>query len=91
MEESHQKLFRTTLEENNKLVGDIKIREKTLLIDYVVLEGRPAEKIVEHVVQEGYDLIAMGGTGYGGSEDTILGSMTSAMVDRSPLPVLIVK
>ena len=90
-DESHQKLFRAALEENNRLVGDIKMREKSLLIDSVVLEGRPAEKIVEHAAQGRYDLIALGGKGYGGIEGAIIGSVASAVVDRSPLPVLIVK
>ena len=56
-----------------------------------LLEGRPADKIVEIAKQESFDLIVIGSRGLGGIKEIFLGSVSDRVADESHCPVLIVK
>jgi nucleotide-binding universal stress UspA family protein len=54
----------------------------------VVLHGRPADALRDRAVAGGYDVIAVGSHGHGLSP-ALLGSVAAALVDRSPVPLLV--
>jgi nucleotide-binding universal stress UspA family protein len=57
----------------------------------IILEGSPADVIVDHAKGMGMSLIAAGSTGKQATERTILGSVSSKVVANAPCPVLIVR
>jgi nucleotide-binding universal stress UspA family protein len=56
-----------------------------------LVEGRPADKIIETAQQESSDLIVMGSRGVGGIRQLVLGSVSDRVADSAPCPVLIVR
>ena len=56
-----------------------------------VLEGNPAETIIEYAEQEHAKLIVVGTRGLGGFKRLLLGSMAQALVTYSEIPVLVAK
>lgn len=55
----------------------------------VVLRGRPVDALRDHVTQLGYDLLAVGTRGTGGSS-AILGSVATELARHAGVPVLLV-
>lgn len=53
--------------------------------------GHPADGIVAGVRDEGADVVAMSTHGAGGVSRLLMGSVTSTVVQRSPVPVLVVR
>lgn len=62
-------------------------------IDYegVVIEGNPADTILEFAEQKKVNMIVMGTLGKGGLERFLLGSVTDKVVRHSKISVLVVK
>lgn len=62
-------------------------------INYTIrkVEGTPKVSIVQFAKEIGIDLIAMGATGKGAIERTLVGSTTSYVVSHAPCNVLVVK
>ena len=56
-----------------------------------LVEGRPADKIIETAKLESCDLIVMGSRGLGGIKEFFLGSVSDRVADEAPCPVLIIK
>lgn len=56
-----------------------------------LVEGRPADKIVEIAKEEKVDIIIMGHRGVSGVKKLFLGSVSNHVVDQASCPVLIVK
>jgi len=56
----------------------------------MAIEGSPAEGILAQVESGGHDLVIMGSRGRGAVESMFLGSVSSNVVQQSPVPVLIV-
>src|SRR3954466_6538441 len=56
----------------------------------VLLEGPPAEGIVSQVRKGSHDLVAMGSRGRGELTSMVLGSTSHAVLQESPVPVLVV-
>jgi nucleotide-binding universal stress UspA family protein len=63
-----------------------KIKASTRLV-----EGRPADKLVETAEKEDVDLLVVGNRGLGGIKEFLLGSVSDRVADEAPCPVLIVK
>lgn len=57
----------------------------------VLLEGRPADKLLEYAKEQQCDVIVMGSRGLSGVQELFLGSVSHDLVQRSKVPVLIVK
>jgi nucleotide-binding universal stress UspA family protein len=89
--ESHDQLFRKMLEQLNMEIKRILESHPDLKIDADVIEGNPAQKIVEFAELGDYDLIVIGAKGYGMIESLVIGSVSNAVVNTSTKPVLIVK
>jgi nucleotide-binding universal stress UspA family protein len=79
---------------HKKILSDAtkKVEEKsTVTLSSMLVEGRPADKIIE-VAQKGkYDLIVIGSRGLGGIKEFFLGSVSDRVADEASCPVLIIK
>lgn len=56
-----------------------------------VLEGNPAEMIVDFAKHHEADLVVMGSRGLSGFKELLLGSVSHYVVQKSPCPVFIIK
>jgi len=65
-------------------------RDRNLPVSTAMLEGTPAEEIIQYADGTGSDLIAMGTHGAGGSREQLLGSTATRTLRRSTVPVLTV-
>jgi nucleotide-binding universal stress UspA family protein len=57
----------------------------------LMVEGRPAEKLLETLRNEPYNLAVMGGRGHSTIEELLVGSTTDEVLAKGPCSVLIVK
>lgn len=60
-------------------------------VEPVILEGHPADKVLEFAEQEGMDLIVMGTLGRTGLDRFLLGSVAEKVIRHSKIPVMVVK
>lgn len=80
----HEKILLEALNKVKKISTKLSVSIK-------LLEGRPADKIVETAKEGAFDLIVIGSRGLGGIKEFILGSVSDRVADEAPCPVLIVK
>jgi nucleotide-binding universal stress UspA family protein len=57
----------------------------------VVREGVPLAELLQEVAASRADLLVVGARGTGGLARLLLGSVAEGVLDRSPVPVLLVK
>lgn len=81
--EAEAKKAVTFVEEAGKVSG--------IKVEPVILEGHPADEILEFSEQEGLNLIVMGTLGRTGLERFLLGSVAEKVVRHSKIPVMVVK
>ena len=86
--EKHKAQYTKVLLEALKRVGEIK---PNLKVTTILIEGRPADVIVEIAQERNFDIIVMGSRGLGGIKEFILGSVSGRVADYATCPVLIVK
>jgi nucleotide-binding universal stress UspA family protein len=60
-------------------------------VESVLLEGNPADEIIEFAEQNGVEIIVMGTLGKTGLERFLLGSVAENVVRHSKIPVLVVR
>ena len=60
-------------------------------IDTELVPGAPAETIVERAAEEDVDLVVIGSHGRKGVSRILLGSVAERVVQRAPVPVLVVR
>lgn len=72
------------LETGKKIVGEFGIKVETKL-----LEGKEVDEILKE--SDNYDLIVAGSYGKGRVNEFLLGSVSSKLVHKSKIPVLVVK
>ena len=80
----HEKLL-------SKALDKAKNFQETLKVSKELVEGRPAEKIVETAKKGMFDLIVVGSRGLSGFKEIFLGSVSNRVADKAHCPVLIVK
>ena len=80
----HEKLL-------SKALDKAKNFQETLKVSKELVEGRPAEKIVETAKKGMFDLIVVGSRGLSGFKEIFLGSVSNRIADKAHCPVLIVK
>jgi len=83
-----EKRLKTVLSET---LRGAKEKRPRLKISTRLLEGRPADKIVQTAREEGFDIIVVGSRGLSGVEELFLGSVSDRVADCATCPVLIVK
>ena len=59
--------------------------------DTAVVIGRPAQAIVDHATEGGFDLIVMGTHGRTGLSHAVMGSVAERVLRKAPCPVLTVR
>lgn len=62
-----------------------------LKVSKMLIEGRPADKIVETAKEGKFDILFMGSRGLGAIKEFFLGSVSHQVADEAPCPVVIVK
>jgi nucleotide-binding universal stress UspA family protein len=76
-----------TLNYLNQLVE--KVRQEGIKAEAVVVEGDPAQMIMDYAQKNGVDLIVMSSHGKSGISRWVFGSVADKVVHHSPIPVLI--
>ena len=87
--ESHQELIRTSIECLNEELSKIREQEPDIVIDAEIVEGNPADKIVEFAEMEKVDLIVMGKKGTEVFESLVMGSVTQKVINKSKITVVV--
>lgn len=79
--------------EAQRTVTDASLRLKRpgLILEEVVLRGRPATAIVDRARDMGADLVVLGSRGHGTIASMVLGSVSAEVVDHAPGPVLVAR
>ena len=84
IESAHKKMLEDTY-------NRAKAEKPDLEISKMLVDGRPADRIVEIADKEKFDLIVIGSRGVGGVKKFFLGSVSDRVADEAHCPVLIVK
>jgi len=84
------KLYRAEIEGVMEGVKDL-MQKKGIEAEAIILEGSPADIIVDHAKGMGIDLVVVGSTGKQATERAILGSVSSKIVAHAPCSVLVVR
>lgn len=88
--ETVTRLYRAEIEGAMEGVREI-LRENGIEAETIILEGSPADVIVDHAKGMGMDLVVVGSTGKQATERTILGSVSSRVAANAPCSVLVVR
>jgi nucleotide-binding universal stress UspA family protein len=84
IESAHKKMLEKTYRKVKEEKPNLKLSKK-------LVNGRPADRIVEIANKENFDLIVMGSRGAGGVKEFFLGSVSDRVADEAHSPVLLVK
>jgi len=80
----HEKVLTEALQRAKELKPELEVSTR-------LVEGRPAEIIIETAREGNFDLIVIGSRGLGGISQLLLGSVSDRVADSAPCPVLIIK
>ncbi|MFM9281321.1 universal stress protein [Paenibacillus jiagnxiensis] len=77
----------------NQTAEDVKNKIAQAGVDAVVdvIQGSPAEVILDYAAEHGADVIIVGSRGLGGIREFVLGSVSHNVVQHAKIPVLVVK
>jgi nucleotide-binding universal stress UspA family protein len=84
LRESHKKML-------TRINKELKQKHPTLKTVPIVMEGKPAQTIIEASKARKSDLIIVGNRGHSGILDWMLGSVSQQIVNNCTAPVLVVK
>src|SRR3954447_26070055 len=87
-EEATLRVHRSALEAAERELRSVR---SDLVIESVLLRGRPASVIVDEGRHMAADLIVVGHRGRGGWESALLGSVAAEVVDHATCPVLVAR
>ncbi len=60
-------------------------------VEWTVLRGEVVDRLVELIARDHYDLVVVGSRGLTAGRRLFLGSVSAALVNRAPCPVLVVR
>ena len=88
----HEMIEERLTERGEELVETVAeiAREHGVTVETAVIEGDPAERIVEYAVSEGIDVVVMPTHGRSGLQKSIIGSVTDRVVRTGDVPVVVV-
>ena len=80
-------------QEGRKAVRDVEVAGAQASLDVIteIVEGVPAEEILDYSATHGIDLVVMGTQGRTGVDRFVMGSVAERVVRQSPVPVLTVR
>jgi len=86
-------LNKELMERAEQLVEGLKKRlsETGMEAHVELLHGSPSDSILKYAKEREADLIVIGSRGLSGIKELVLGSVSHNVVQRSPIPVLVVK
>jgi nucleotide-binding universal stress UspA family protein len=84
LKSSYEKVLSTALDK-------VKKTKPNLIVSTRLVEGRPANMIIEASKEGDIDLIVIGSRGLGGIREFLLGSVSDRVADEAQCPVLIIK
>ncbi|MFL5670459.1 MAG: universal stress protein [Chloroflexota bacterium] len=87
-EEATLRVHRSALEAAERELRSVR---GDLVIEPVLLRGRPASVIVDEGREMAADLIVVGHRGHGGWDSALLGSVSAEVVDHATCPVLVAR
>jgi nucleotide-binding universal stress UspA family protein len=92
-EEQKKAMQKQLITEGNEVTSDIENagRAANVEVESIILEGNPANEILDFAVRNDIDLIVMGTHGKTGLERVLIGSVSENVVRRSERAVLVVK
>ncbi len=80
------------LEEGYQILNDaVKTIPKEIQTETTVIPGHPATVILEEAEKGNIDLIVLGSRGLGAVKGLLLGSVSAAVIQKAPCPVLTTK
>ena len=87
----HEMMIERMAEEGEKLVGSVasEAQRRGITVETAVIEGDPAETIVEYAASNNIDIIVMPAHGRSELAKTIVGSVTDKVVRTGDTPVLV--
>jgi nucleotide-binding universal stress UspA family protein len=65
--------------------------QKGVLFKSKIIYGSPSSEITDLAKDKKFDLIVIGSRGHGGIKEVFLGSVATAVIHKSKVPVLVVK
>ncbi|HII00289.1 TPA: universal stress protein [Methanosarcinaceae archaeon] len=89
-EEAMYTQFRELGEEATSYVEE-KAKEAGVEVEAVLLEGHPAEEIINFAERNEVDLVVLGSLGKSGIERFLIGSVSEKVIRNSKVPVLVVR
>lgn len=84
-------LYRVLRKEAQESLDRVRNLAGNVSVEPVILEGKPAAKIIQYAEENGIDLIVMGTRGKSGIERFLLGSVADKVIRTTSVKVLIVK
>jgi nucleotide-binding universal stress UspA family protein len=93
-EEAREKVRQMIEQRLNELCESEQCQDKNgreLVTDIAVVEGQPAEKILDKAAEVNADLIVIGSHRHSAIGETLIGSTTNRVLHRSATPVLVVR
>ncbi len=80
------------LEEGYQILNDaVRTIPKEIQTETAVIPGHPATVILEEAEKRNIDLIVLGSRGLGAVKGLLLGSVSAAVIQKAPCPVLTTK
>lgn len=80
-------------EENQEILSFArgKLEEKSFLVDSKVISGDTDKSLPGYLEKNTHDVLAMGAFGHGVLHDFFVGSLISKMIQKSKVPILLIK
>ena len=87
----HEMMIERMAEEGEKLVKSVgsEAQERGVTVETAVIEGNPAETIVEYAASNNIDIIVMPAHGRSELAKTLVGSVTDKVIRTGDIPVLV--